>query len=197
MDKDNNSTIGLIFKRKWLFILVIVALVVLIPVACTDPVKKAYSNYTSQDQLTEEIEAKQKELESIIAENKRKTEAAKKATVKEFYKLQGNDDVRIAYAPLFDNIITMIKQNGLRMKSIRYINSVPNDNLVQAGGGAYNGCQADFVLVGYYEQFANFLSELDLYPYFISVNSFKVTPYQYDKKILIGEISIIFYSKRS
>ena len=195
MDKENN-TLGLILKRNWLFIVVMIALLIVIPFACIEPVKKAVNNYTSKNQLTKEISDKQNELDNIIAENKRKADAAKKATVKEFFIVQGNDDVRIAYAPLFDNIITMIKQNGLRMKSIRYLNSIDNDNLVKAGGGAYSGCQADFVLVGYYEQFANFLNELDLYPYFISVGNFKVTPYQYDKRILIGEISILFYSKR-
>ena len=196
MDNEKNI-VALILKRKLLFILIIIALLVLIPYACYTPISKAYSNYKSQGQLTEEIDRKQSELDNIIAENKRKTEAAKKATVKEFFKLQGNDDVRIAYAPMFDNIIAIIKQNGIRMKSIRYNNTAENDNLIKSGGGAYNGCKVDFVLVGYYEQFANFLNELDIYPYFISVRDFKITPYQYDKRILIGEISIIFYSKRT
>ena len=195
MNKEN-STIGLIFKRKWFFILAIIVIIPALIYACINPITSAYNNYTSKGKLVKEIENKQDELNRIIAENKRKTEAAKKATVKEFFKLQGNDDVRIAYAPMFDNIIAMIKQNGIRMKSIRYRNTAEGDNLIKSGDGAYNGCQVDFVLVGYYEQFANFLNELDIYPYFISVSDFKITPYQYDKKILIGEISIIFYSKR-
>ena len=196
MNKEDNNVIGTIIKRKLLFILIIVILLGIIPYACYSPISKAYSNYKSQDQLAEEIKKKQSELDDIVAENKRKTEAAKKATVKEFFKLQGNDDVRIAYAPMFENIITLIKQNGIRMKSISYINSLSDDNLIKNGGGAYNGCQVDFVLVGYYEQFANLINELDIYPYFISISKFKITPYQYDKRILIGEISIVFYSKR-
>ena len=195
--ENETSIISLIIKRKWLFLIIIITLLVLIPYACYTPISKAYSNYKSQGQLKEEIVNKQKELDNIISENKRKTEAAKKATVKEFYKLQGNDDVRIAYAPMFDNIIAMIKQNGIRMKAITYNNSAENESLIKSGGGAYSGCKVDFVLVGYYEQFANFLNDLDIYPYFISIKSFKVTPYQYDKRILIGEISIIFYSKRA
>ena len=196
MDKENN-TLVLVLKRKILFIVVILIMVPAIIYACSKPVTSAYENYKSQDQLSDEISKKQRELDNIIAENKRKTEAAKKATVKEFFKVQDDDDVRISYAPVFDNIITLIKQNGIRMKSIRYNNTVDGDSLIKNGGGAYNGCKVDFVLVGYYEQFANFLNELDIYPYFISVNEFKITPYQYDKRILIGEISIIFYSKRS
>lgn len=194
--ENENNIIGTILKRKWLFILIIVVLLVLIPYACFNPVKNAYTNYKSQGQLESEIKQKQKELDDIIAENKRKAEAAKKATVKEFFKLQGDEDVRIAYAPMFENIITIIKQNGIRMKSISYINTVDDDNLIKNGGGIYNGCKVDFELVGYYEQFANFLNELDIYPYFISVNKFDITPYQYDKRILIGKVSIVFYSKR-
>ena len=82
------------------------------------------------------------------------------------------------------------------MKSITYIESIPGDNLIKNGEGAYSGCQVDFVLVGYYKQFANFLNELDAYPYFINVSKFKITPYQYDKRILIGDVSIVFYSRK-
>ena len=195
MNKSGFSLVNII-KRKILFILIIIVLPFVFIYFLKPSVESIISNYSTKNNLQTEIESKNKELESIIAENKRKTEAAKKATVKEFFKLKGNDDVRVAYAPMFENIITMIKQNGLRMKSIKYTNAIPEDSLVKNGGGAYQGCQVDFQLVGYYQQFAEFLNEIDVYPYFISINKFKVTPYQYDNKILIADVSIIFYSKR-
>ncbi|MBQ7450724.1 hypothetical protein IJS77_04840 [bacterium] len=191
-----NSKLIIFLKHQWLFLAIIIVLLILFPSVSVKPIEDLLSNQKSLTTLKEEVEAKQNELDSIKEANKRKAESAKKATVKDFFKITGSGDVRVTYAPMFENIITMIKQNGIRMKSIRYVKSIPNDNLVKKGGGVYNGCQVDFVLVGYYQQFADLLNEIDIYPYFISISKFKVTPYEYDKRILIADLSIVFYSKR-
>ena len=191
----NNKLITFI-KHQWLFLAIIIALLIAFPYSSVQPIKDLISNQNSVKELKQDVEAKKSELESIKENKKRKEDAAKKATVKEFFKIKGSGDVTVTYAPMFENIIAMIKQNGIRMKSIKYTKSIPNDNLVRMGGGIYSGCQVDFVLVGYYKQFADFLNEIDMYPYFISVNKFKIVPYQYDKKILIADVSIVFYSKR-
>lgn len=195
MNKES-SLLSIILKKKFLFILIIVALIIAIPVSVYHYGSETYTSYKSMNQLKEDVKQKQKDLDDIIEKNKKQAEANKKAATKPFFKIQGNEDVRTAYAPLFENIITIIKQYGIRIKSITYIESLPGDSLIKNGEGAYSGCQVDFVLVGYYKQFANFLNELDVYPYFISINKFKITPYQYDKRILIGEASIVFYSKK-
>lgn len=153
-------------------------------------------NYQTEADLKQEIKDKTKTLEQIENDNKLKSEAAKKATVKEFFTTQGTGDITNDLAPMFENVITMIKQNGLRMKSINYKVSPQEDNLVKNGGGAYNGCKVDFELVGYYPQFTALLQELEMYPYFINISKFEVKPYQYDKRILITNMSIVFYSKR-
>ena len=196
-----NTDIMELLKEKWyiaaipliLFVLLFVALVVMDKA----PVRNLISNYRSRQALISEIAEQKAELDRILEDNKRKKEASQKATIKEFYKISDSGDVKSDFSPMFENIITMIKQNGLRMKSINYNMSPEGDNLIKNGGGAYSGCRVDFELVGYYPQFTALLNDFDLYPYFISIGKFEVQPYQYDKRILIANISVVFYAKRN
>lgn len=196
----NNKDILSILRKLLIPICVVIIVIILcvyfLFVYDTAPLPKIMKNRDTEQQLVKDIADKKAELERILNDNKMKSEASKKATVKEFYRVSGTGDIMTDFSPLFENIITMIKQNGLRMKSITYTVSPPDDNIVKNGGGAYSGCRVDFELVGYYNQFLTFLNELDLYPYFININRFEVRPYQYDKRILITNLSIIFYSKR-
>ena len=204
MSKDNNNLILDIVKRKAVLLVATLAIFVgaiyllfFIDGSMKAPVPKIASNIKAESQLKQDIELRKKDLERIISDNKAKNEAAKNATVKDFYKVESpSGDITTDLAPLFDNIITIIKENGLRMKSIQYTSSPSDDNLIKNGGGAYNGCKVDFQLVGYYPQFTAFLNELANYPFFITISEFKTTPYQYDKRILITDVSIVFYSKR-
>ena len=203
MSKDNNNLVLDIIKNKAILIIATIAIFVgaiyvlfVIDGSIKAPIPQIASNIKATQQLKDDIAQKKKNLERIISDNKAKNEAAKKATVKDFYKVENpSGDPNTDLAPLFDNIITLIKENGLRMKSIQY-SVPPDDNLIKNGGGAYSGCKVDFRLVGYYPQFAAFLNELANYPYFINISEFKTEPYQYDKRILITDVSIIFYSKR-
>ena len=195
----NKEILG-ILKKKAIFLALVVAIIAgavyFLGIAENAPIPTAVKNYKAELTLKDEIVQKNKELEQILADNKEKSEASKKATVKEFYKIVNSGDVINQFSPMFDNIITFIKQNGLRMKSIKYISSPDDDTLIKNGEGAYSGCRVDFELVGYYPQFTQFLYDLDAYPYFINIKKFEITPYQYDKRILIANVSIIFYSKR-
>ena len=196
----NKETIINILKNNYIYIgalvLIIVAAIYFLGLSPEPkaPIKSMISNYRQEKKLIGEVEEQKRNLERILEDKKRKSEAAKNATVKDFYKSTGTGDMS-EFSPMFDNIITMIKQNGLRMKSINY-NTSFDDNLLKNGGGAYSGYKVDFELVGYYPQFTAFLSDISIYPYFINISKFEILPYQYDKRILIANVSIVFYSKR-
>ena len=203
MNKDSSNLILDIIKRKWIFIFATAAIFIgavyvlfFIDGSMKAPIPQIASNIKSEKQLKEDIEHRKKDLERIINDNKAKNEAAKNATVKDFYKVENpSGDINTDLTPLFDNIITLIKNNGLRMKSIQYTSSPGDDNLIK-NGGVYDGCKVDFQLVGYYPQFSAFLNDLANYPFFINIAEVQTKPYQYDKRILITDVSIIFYSKR-
>ena len=198
----NKETILNILKNNYLwiivFVLAILASIYVLGISEKPkaPIRAVYSNYKEEKRLIAEVEEQKRNLERILEDKQRKNEAAKNATVKDFYKATGSGDMMSEFSPMFENIITMIKQNGLRMKSIKYTSSPTDDNLLKNGGGAYSGYRVDFELVGYYPQFTAFLSDFSLYPYFINISKFEILPYQYDKRILIANVSIMFYSKR-
>ena len=161
------------------------------------PVKTYFDNINEEKQLDADIASLEMERDRIKEEQKRKNEAAKEEMVKDFYPSTGQGDLMSEFSPMFENIITMIKQNGIRMKSIEYTASPSDDNIVKNGAGMYSGYRVDFELVGYYPQFTAFINDLSLYPYFINLTKFEIVPYQYDKRILIAKASIVFYSKNS
>ena len=206
MNQNNQDLILTLIKRYKIFILlyiVVFALGIYVlgfsgePEFLKAPIPSIYNNQKDLKQLKIDVEAKKSDLNRILEEKKQKNEAAKKATVKDFYQISNIGDIVSDYTPMFDNIITMIRQNGLRMKSIKYTPNPTEDNLIKNGNGVYSGCRVDFVLVGYYPQFSTFLGDIENYPYFINVSKFEITPYQYDKRILIANVSIVFYSKRN
>lgn len=196
----NKDTILNILKKNVVFILLFVLAVgaVIYFVGLSQnpkaPIITYLSNIEDEKKLDEEIASLERERDHIKEELKRKNEEAKEKMVKDFYPSSGSGDSMNDFSPMFDSIVSMIKQNGLRMKSID-TPSPNDDNIIKNGGGIYNGYRADFVLIGYYPQFTAFINDLSLYPYFINLAKFDVTPYQYDKRILIAEVSIVFYSK--
>ncbi len=200
----NKDVLSNVIKKCGIYIVVLILVIIAsfyfivgIPVSSDAPLPASIENYKKEKQLVEEIKQKQSELNRILEDKKRKIEAAKKATVKDFYSVQNpSGDVVSEFAPMFDNIITMIKQNGIRMKSIKYNPNPIDDNLIKNGNSQYSGCRVNFELVGYYPQFVAFLNDINMYPYFINVSKFEIVPYQYDKRILIANVSIMFYSKR-
>ena len=161
------------------------------------PVLALINNIEEEKKLDEEISSLEMERDRIKEELQRKNDEAKEKMVKDFYPSTDSGDLMSEFSPMFDNIIAMIKQNGLRMKSIEYTASPSDDNIVKNGAGVYNGYKVDFQLVGYYPQFTAFINDLSLYPYFINLAKFEVVPYQYDKRILIAQVTIVFYSKKN
>jgi len=193
VNKEILNAIG----KKWIFLVLILAIICGIFYWCSAPAIDTFDNIKKEQQLQKEIKQKNEDLERIIEDNKRKNEAAKSATVKEFYKVEGmGSGTDEDFAPMLDNMLAYMKQDGIRIKSIKNSPNPTDDNLLKNGMGTYSGSKIDFELVGYYTQFAALLDDLNNYPYFISINKFEITPYQYDKKILIGNVSIVLYSKR-
>lgn len=195
----NKETIISIIRTNIMFIFLFVAVIGTAGYFMVSPIKAVFTNYKAEKTIIADIESKKQELEQILEDKKLKSEAAKNATVKDFYKSSGSEDMMNDFSPMFDNIISMIKQNGLRMKSIKYTpytQSSTDDNLIKNGEGAYNGYKVDFELIGYYPQFTSFLSDFSTYPYFINLSKFEILPYQYDKRILIANVAITFYTKR-
>lgn len=198
-----NKDIISLLKLKWPFLALVVAVfaasvyfVFFSKDMIVAPIPEAMTKYKEVENIKTEVEQEKETLERILNENKTKAEATKSATVKEFYTVTGTKDIVDEFSPLFENVITLIKQNGLRLKSIKYVQNLEEDRLIKNGAGAYSGCQIDFELVGYYSQFLDLINGLLEYPYFISINKFEIEPYQYDKRILIANLSIVFYGKK-
>ena len=100
-------------------------------------------------------------------------------------------------APLFEDIIRLLKANGLKLISVENKSSGVDDPIVQYSGSKFNSCQINMQILGSYNHFQKFLTHLYDYPYLIHITSLEVIPFDKDKKTLIFKLSLILYSETS
>ena len=98
---------------------------------------------------------------------------------------------------MFEDIIRLLKANGLKLIGVENKSTGIEDSIVQNAGAMYNTCQINMQILGTYNHFQKFLTHLYDYPYLINISSMDVIPFDKDKKTLIINLSVILYSETS
>ncbi len=135
-----------------------------------------------------------------------KTDAIKKAkeaiehkqeVLKPFYKQEvpQNDSIA-AFGGMFQDVVDYIKINGLLLRSIEYNIKPDTDPIYKNFSTNYNVCTINLFVIGTYPQLKDFLRDIDMYPYFISISQLNIIPYESDKKYLLVKMAINLYSKK-
>ncbi len=110
--------------------------------------------------------------------------------------ISGSDSFS-ANAPLFEDIIKILKSSKLKLVSIENKVSGFEDPITQNSNSKYNTCLIDMQMLGSYARFQKFLTYLYDYPYLINIKSIEIVPFDKDKNTLIINMSIILYSEFS
>lgn len=105
-------------------------------------------------------------------------------------------DAESSFTVLFDDIIDMIKYNGIKIYSIEYIYNPPEDEFVVGAAEKYNVCQVNMAIIADYPDLESFLKELYKYPYLININKLEIAPYPKNKKILLANLQLKLYSSK-
>lgn len=154
------------------------------------------------ENLQREVEIMTKELENKkkqeAEEEKAQKENAKISVEKPIFKtsISGGDSFS-ANAPLFEDIIKLLKSSRLKLVSIENKVSGFEDPIAQNNTANYNVCLIDMQMLGTYAHFQKFLTYLYDYPYLINIASVDVIPFDNDKNTLIINMSVILYSEYS
>ena len=106
------------------------------------------------------------------------------------------DDSIASFGGMFEDIVSYVKMNGLLLRSIEYNINPEEDQIYQNFTSTYNVCQVKLYMVGTYPQLQKFLNDIYTYPYYTSIDSISLNPYEYNKKFLVAEIDINLYSKK-
>lgn len=159
--------------------------------------KETYENLQRELAILKEQQEKMAQEEKDAEENKKKEqELISKEDDKPFFKtFIKSVDSFSSNAPLFEDIIKILKANRLKLISIENKTTGFDDPIVQNAGATYNTCMVDMQILGTYSNFQKFLSYLYEYPYLIKIASINVIPYDKEKTTLIIKLSLVLYSE--
>lgn len=100
-----------------------------------------------------------------------------------------------SFAPLFELMLTLAQQSGIRIRAIDY-NYTPADDIVfNAKLQGYNACELSMIAVGSYSEFQNFFKSVMKEQYLSSLAEVEMTPWEKDKKVLITKLKLRLYTR--
>lgn len=105
----------------------------------------------------------------------------------------GNDTL---FFTLYSDVIEMVHNNTVKIKSIDYQYN-PNGDLFVDQGSQYFVCDVNMEVVSNYTNLGKLIQDIYQYPYYIRINNIEVYPYPKDKKILLSKISLRLYAHTS
>ncbi len=134
---------------------------------------------------------------SNLEEKIKKFEAESQNTAKAVYKpIERGIDTESIIANEFAEILTLIRGNSIKTRSIKYEYDPKDDNFVKNVPDKYNVAKLDIEMVATYKEFESFLRELYKHEHFLDIASFEIVPYAKDKKILVIKFQLKLYAQK-
>ena len=154
-----------------------------------------------------EIQEQQKTQSASLADAERKladlkAEAARKETEAQsvsqlFFKpVSEGLDSEAAIADEFGEILQLMRDNKIKVRSVNYDYDPKDDNFVKNIPYRYHVCRITSEMVASYASFANFLRELYKHEHFLDISKIEITPYDKNKRILLVSIEIKLYAQK-
>lgn len=132
-----------------------------------------------------------------LKEKTAKANEVSKDQMKAFFRpIEQGMDTEAVIANEFSEILTIIRGNGIKTRSIKYEYDPQDDNFVKNVPDKYNVAKLDIEMIGTYRDFERFLKELYKHEHFIDISSMEIVPYQKDKKILLIAFQMKLYAQK-
>ena len=132
-----------------------------------------------------------------LKEKTTKAEAENNNTPKAVFKpIDQGMDTESVIANEFAEILTLIRGNAIKTRSIKYEYDPKDDNFVKNVPDKYHVAKLDIEMIGSYKEFESFLKELYKHEHFLDIASFEIVPYEKDKKILIIKFQLKLYAQK-
>jgi hypothetical protein len=197
---DFQKIINAIGMPTILFFIIPLALIVTLEQFCfvkaIEPFNMAKQRLETSTQELEDMRV-QYERSKQLYESKQQRGAGADKKVYETEDIQFGTGA--SFAKPFETMINIAKDSKIRIKSIKYAydKQAGTDPLVAADIKGYNICEMAITGVGTYSQLKAFLSGILAQPYLVRLPEITMTPWGYDKSILIADFKITLYTKGS
>lgn len=187
-----------LIKDKILYIMLIIAAVIGGLYGTWHFASLAIESHNELVQKKAELETKQAKLAQIRREKAANKVEKKKESEsgKVIYEVLGQQfSPEASFGIMFENVLSNMTNNGVRIRSIDYNYQPADDKILFANAPGYNACELSFVAVGNYSQFQRFFKSIAKENYLSSLYEIYIEPYDKDKTILIVKFKIRLYTK--
>lgn len=156
-------------------------------------ISQIQNDYKTQSSALADSERKLQDLKDAA---KRK-EAENENIQKIFFKpISEGLDTEAAISDEFAEILQIVRENKIKMRSVKYDYDPQDDNFVKNAGNRYQVCRVTAEMIASYSNFANFLRELYKHEHFLEISKIEIAPYEKNKRILLISLQIKLYAQR-
>lgn len=156
-------------------------------------ISQIQTDYKAQSSALADSERKLQDLKDAA---KRK-EAGNENIQKIFFKpISEGLDTEAAISDEFGEILQIVRENKIKMRSVKYDYDPQDDNFVKNAGNRYQVCRVTAEMIASYSNFANFLRELYKHEHFLEISKIEIAPYEKNKRILLISLQIKLYAQR-
>lgn len=156
----------------------------------------SYTGIDSYNKKSKEVTAlqdKKADLEIKVQVQKMEDLKPDKKKIFELEGLQFSTDA--SFAPLFDDMLTIAKGSNVKIRSINYNYAPSEDPIFSAKLPGFNVCELNATLVGNYNELRTFLKSLLAKEYLVNIAELEIVSWQRDKRVLIANTKLRFYTK--
>lgn len=150
------------------------------------------TEYTTQ---TATLADKQRQLTDLQAAAAKKEDTT--GFAKEMFSTADTGlDTESLIAGEFTEILKLIKDNGIKTRSVKYDYDPADDNFVKGAQGKFSACLLSLEMIAGYNDFESFLKELYKHDHFLDISKIELVPYQKNKSILLINFQLKLYAKK-
>uniref|UniRef100_UPI004025FE74 hypothetical protein n=1 Tax=Candidatus Stercorousia sp. TaxID=3048886 RepID=UPI004025FE74 len=156
-------------------------------------ISQIQNDYKTQSSALADSERKLQDLKDAA----RRKETENENIQKIFFKpISEGLDTEAAISDEFGEILQIVRENKIKMRSVKYDYDPQDDNFVKNAGNRYQVCRVTAEMIASYSNFANFLRELYKHEHFLEISKIEIAPYEKNKRILLISLQIKLYAQR-
>lgn len=184
------------FQLAIIIIVVTIAAVIGIIVKTVPEVQKIIQIQEDQKTQSAALADAERKLADLKAEALRR-EAEDKNVASLFFKpITEGLDSEAAISDEFSEILQIIRDNRIKVRSVNYEYDPKDDNFVKFIPFKYHVCRISAEMIGNYASMANFLREVYKHEHFLDLEKIEIVPYNKNKKILLVNVVIKLYAQK-
>ena len=184
-----------LFKEQAVFIGLPIILIVVFIMGLGYTGNQSFVNIKKYNDNAAQVETLTQKKLDLEAQLKAQEKEEADPNTKKIFAPEGGFGVDASFAPLFDNMLTIAKNSGIKIRSVDYNYAPEKDPVFAAKIDGINVCEFSATIVGKYSEIQTFLKAMLSEYYLVNMAELEIISWKRDKSILIANIKLRFYTR--